>query len=168
MTVSAAGETVARETVAREPETSGRRARTLLVDVDVHPLFLPRDILPRLPEPWRTRYANENSGGGTRVVRDYPRWRNGGFRIDAAVPGGGPAGSDLDLMRSQLLAEYDTDIAILIPLTFGFGGPAAYKAALCRAINDWLAEEWLDRDPRLRGSIHVPLDSPDPAVAAIE
>ena len=30
-------------------------------------------------------------------------------------------------------------------------GPAAYKAALCRAINDWLAQEWLDRDPRLRG-----------------
>ena len=173
MTVNAAGETVARETVAletvaREPETSGRRARTLLVDVDVHPLFLPRDILPRLPEPWRTRYANENSGGGTRVVRDYPRWRNGGFRIDAAVPGGGPAGSDLDLMRTQLLAEYDTDIAILIPLTFGFGGPAAYKAALCRAINDWLAEEWLDRDPRLRGSINVPFDSPDLAVAEIE
>ena len=88
-----------------------------------------------------------------RVVRDYPRWRNGGFRIDAAVPGGGPAGSDLDLLRTQLLEEYDTDIAILIPLTFGFGGPAAYKAALCRAINDWLAEEWLDRDPRLRGQL---------------
>ncbi len=70
-------------------ETAGRsraRARALLIDTDVHPLFLPRDILPRLPEPWRTRYANEVSGGGTRVVRDYPRWRNGGFRIDAAVP----------------------------------------------------------------------------------
>ncbi|MGH3263571.1 MAG: hypothetical protein ACRDNS_16435, partial [Trebonia sp.] len=108
MTVTAVGERVGH----------GRRAKTLLVDVDVHPLFLPRDILPRLPEPWRTRYANENSGGGGgRVVRDYPRWRNGGFRIDAAVPGGAP-GSDLGVLQAQLLEEYDTDIAILIPLTF--------------------------------------------------
>src|SRR5487761_1056251 len=159
----------AQETAASEQAGHARRARTLLVDVDVHPLFLPRDILPRLPEQWRTRYGNEISGGGgARVVRDYPRWRNGGFRIDAAVAGGGPAGSDLDLMRTQLLAEYDTDIAILIPLTFGFGGPAAYKAALCHAINDWLAADWLDRDPRLRGSINVPFDSPDLAVAEIE
>jgi predicted TIM-barrel fold metal-dependent hydrolase len=162
MTVTAA------EAAAREQAGSGRQAKPLLLDVDVHPLFLPRDILPRLPEPWRTRYANENSGrGGARVVRDYPRWRNGGFRIDAAVPGGAP-GSDIDVLRAQLLEEYDTDIAVLIPLTFMLEGPAAYKAALCRAINDWLAEEWLDRDPRLRGSLNVPFDSPDLAVAEIE
>ena len=72
----------------------------------MHPAFLPRDILPRLPEPGRTRFAHENSGRGTRVVRDYPRWRNGGFRIDAAVPGGAP-GSDIDVLRVQLLpSEY--------------------------------------------------------------
>src|ERR1700761_7859699 len=110
----------AHETAARE----GRQAKSLLLDVDVHPLFLPRDILPRMPERWRTRYANENSGrGGARGIADYPRWRNGGFRIDAAVPGGGPAGSDLDLMRTQLLEAYDPDIAVLIPLSFVLEGP---------------------------------------------
>jgi predicted TIM-barrel fold metal-dependent hydrolase len=158
------------------PQAAGRRrpgsgpgAKALLLDTDVHPLFLPRDILPRLPERWRTRYECENSGrGGARAVRDYPRWRNGGYRIDAAVPGGGPAGSDLDLMRTQLLEEYGTDIAILIPLTFVLEGPAQYKAAVCRAVNDWLAEDWLARDPRLRGSLNVPFDSPDLAVAEIE
>ena len=61
MTVTAA------ETAAREQAGSGRQARTLLIDVDVHPLFLPRDILPRLPERWRTRYANEHSGRGGRA-----------------------------------------------------------------------------------------------------
>ena len=77
----------ARETVPVEPAGSGRQARPLLLDVDVHPLFLPRDILPRLPEPWRTRYANENSGGGARVVRDYLALaQRHGFRLDAAVP----------------------------------------------------------------------------------
>ena len=154
-------------TAAETKDRERPRARTLLIDVDVHPLFLPRDILPRLPERWQPRYANEHSGRGPRVVREYPRWRNGGFRIDAAVPGGAP-GSDLGVLRSQLLEEYDTDIAILIPLTFTLEGPAEYKAALCRAINDWLAQEWLDRDPRLRGSVNVPFDSPDLAVAEIE
>ena len=122
MTVTVTPETTSRERPDRTP--SRRGAKTLLLDTDVHPLFLPRDILPRLPERWRARYANENSGRGERGIFDYPRWRNGGFRIDAAVPGGGPAGSDLDLMRTQLLEEYDTDIAILIPLTFAFRGPA--------------------------------------------
>jgi len=150
--------------------TSGkqvRRAKAFLLDTDVHPLFLPRDILPRLPEPWRTRYANDSSGG-PRGITDYPRWRNGGFRIDAAVPGGGPAGSSLGLTQTQLLDEYDTDIAVLIPLTFVFRGPAEYKAALCRAINDWLAEDWLARDPRLRGTLNVPFDAPDLAVQEIQ
>lgn len=160
-------------TATAGPETALRdgmsppRATALLLDVDVHPMFLPRDILPRLPEPWRTRFANEHSGGGTRVVRDYPRWRNGGFRLDAAVPGGAP-GSDIDVLRAQLLDEYGTDIAILIPLTFVLEGPTSYKAALCRAINDWVAQEWLDRDQRLRASLNVPFDSPDLAVAEIE
>ena len=42
------------------------------------------------------------------------------------------------------------------------------SAALCRAINNWIAAEWLDRDPRLRASIVVPVHSPDLAVAEIE
>ena len=83
------------------------------------------------------------------------------------MPGGAPD-SDIDVLRAQLLDEYGTDIAILIPLTFVLEGPTAYKAALCRAINDWVAQEWLDRDPRLRASLNVPFDSPDLAVAEIE
>ena len=42
------------------------------------------------------------------------------------------------------------------------------SAALCRAINDWLAAEWLDRDPRLRASIVVPVHSPELAAEEIE
>ena len=42
------------------------------------------------------------------------------------------------------------------------------SAALCRAINRWLAKEWLDRDPRLRASIVVPVRSPELAAEEIE
>jgi uncharacterized protein len=42
------------------------------------------------------------------------------------------------------------------------------SAALCRTINNWIAAEWLDRDPRLRASIVVPVHSPELAAAEIE
>jgi predicted TIM-barrel fold metal-dependent hydrolase len=41
-------------------------------------------------------------------------------------------------------------------------------AAFCRAVNDWLARQWLDRDPRLRGSIVVPMQNVEYAVDEIE
>ena len=41
-------------------------------------------------------------------------------------------------------------------------------AAFCRALNDWVAKEWLDRDPRLRASIVIPMQNVEYAVDEIE
>ncbi len=41
-------------------------------------------------------------------------------------------------------------------------------AALCAAVNDWVAQELLDREPRLRASILVPAHNPALAVKEIE
>ena len=41
-------------------------------------------------------------------------------------------------------------------------------AALASAVNDWLVEQWLDRDPRLRASITLCMRDPGLAVAEIE
>ena len=41
-------------------------------------------------------------------------------------------------------------------------------AAFCKAINDWIAAEWLSKDKRLRASIVVPMQAPDLAVEEIE
>jgi len=40
--------------------------------------------------------------------------------------------------------------------------------AVARAVNDWIAKEWLDRDPRLRASIVIPTQNVDFAVGEIE
>jgi predicted TIM-barrel fold metal-dependent hydrolase len=40
--------------------------------------------------------------------------------------------------------------------------------AFARAVNDWIAKEWLDRDPRLRASIVVPMQNAEYAVDEIE
>src|SRR3546814_17555312 len=41
-------------------------------------------------------------------------------------------------------------------------------AGFARAVNDWMAREWLDREPRLRASIVVPPQCPELAVEEIE
>jgi predicted TIM-barrel fold metal-dependent hydrolase len=43
-----------------------------------------------------------------------------------------------------------------------------FGAALSSAINDWQRECWIAKEPRLRGSIHVPQDNPIAAVKEIE
>ena len=106
---------------------------------------------------------------GIRCLRDVPGCANGGYRIDAR-PAEGFAGSDLGLVQAQLLDEYDVDYAVLTPMqpqTFGAEAPGLAEA-LCRACNDWTREEWLDRIPRLLGSICPPHEHPDLAVAEIE
>lgn len=157
------------------PQTHVREARgevteqdALLVDTDVHPFLLPKDLLVRLDEPWRTHHERF----GVRVPNPpmvYPRVRNSGYRLDSWPVGGFP-GSDLEMCRRQLLDEYGIDYAILIPLqghTYGAEYPE-YAAALCGVINDWVREEWLDQDPRLRSSISIPLETPELAVPEIE
>ena len=53
-----------------------------------------------------------------------------------------------------------------------YGVQAAFSedlgAAFARAVNDWIAREWLDRDPRLRASIVVPQQNAELAVDEIE
>ena len=53
-----------------------------------------------------------------------------------------------------------------------YGAQAVYDpymaSAFCKAINDWIAAEWLARDPRLRASIVVPMQAPDLAIEEIE
>ena len=58
---------------------------------------------------------------------------------------------------TEALDPFGTQLAICNCL---YGVQAQFSedlgAALARAVNDWIAREWLDRDPRLRASIVVP------------
>ena len=139
-----------------------------LVDVDVHPTMMPASLEERLSAQTLRHYASF----GPRVAGAYamfPRMRNGGFRVDARPEQGLP-GSDLELVRRQLLDEYEIDYAVLTPMQAqNFGGEAPQLAAeLCRALNEWIRDEWLAEEPRLLGSICPPHEHPDLAVAEIE
>ena len=130
--------------------------------------MMPGSLHARLSSRWQ-RHLEEF---GPRVAGAYamfPRMRNGGFRADARPAEGFP-GSDIRLVQEQLLDEYDMDYAVLTPMQAqNFGQEAPELAAeMCRALNDWTREEWLDRDGRLLGSICPPHEHPDLAVAEIE
>ncbi len=72
-------------------------------------------------------------------------------------------------MQRDALDAFGISMAICNPLT---GGQVAVSesmgAAICSAVNDWIIEHWLNKDPRLRASIVVPAQAPLMAVEEIE
>jgi predicted TIM-barrel fold metal-dependent hydrolase len=86
---------------------------------------------------------------------------------DMAAPSTGQRA--VDRLRAEALAPFGTSLAIcncLYGVQLLFSEDMA--AAFCRAINDWMAREWLDREPRLRASIVVPIQLPELAAREIE
>lgn len=83
-------------------------------------------------------------------------------------PAGARPGSSPDIL-SAMLDTFSTSAAIANCI---FGGVAIHSedmaAAMCKAVNDWLAAQWLAREPRLMASILVPLNAPQLAVEEIE
>ena len=137
------------------------------IDCDLHPA-VPNmaALLPYLDEHWREAIVSRGIDGLDLVsyppgspVTCRPDWR----------PDSGKPGTDLDLLRRHALDGFGTRHAIANVV---WGGQAIYSedlaAALCRAVNDWLTHEWLDREPRLRASIVVPWQNPDLAAEEID
>ena len=138
-----------------------------MVDCDVHPLVpgIPA-LLPYMDEMWRDLVVRR----GVEELRSlsYPAHGPLTTRADWRGPDGQGA-SDAARLGREALDPFGTGIAILNCL-YGVQLPFSEDmgAAFARAVNDWIAREWLDRDPRLRASIVVPAQSPALSVAEIE
>ena len=141
-----------------------------VIDVDVHERFTQlKDLAPYLEEPWRSLINRGNWSGFT---SPFIHWgTGGGNRADSIPPSGDPAGSDYDLMREQLLDAYNIKSAVLTgyfyPVMMGDMQVEA-AAALATAYNDYQIEEWLSKDNRLYGSIHVAPQNPQAAAREID
>jgi predicted TIM-barrel fold metal-dependent hydrolase len=153
---------------AIEREQVSKRSSTLVVDVDVHEKASVRDLLPYLDPVWH-RYITDYSFVGPPNAKPYrpaAPWRKDRF------PGPGrAAGSDVDLMRKQLLDEQGTDVAILNSSDLQFSTMESryeFGAAITSAYNDYLIENWLEKDSRFRGSIQVIAHEPGVAAAEID
>src|SRR3954467_936069 len=129
------------------------------IDCDVHPA-LPgvRTLLPYLEPYWREQVTTRGIDGLDLAA--YPAGAPASCRADWRLADGKPGG-DRDALARHVLHELGARFAILHCL---YGIPALYKrhfsAALATALNDWIAAEWLDPEPRFRASILVAPQDP--------
>jgi len=144
-------------------------ARTAVIDCDVH-ATLPNmgTLMPYLPPYWRETFEFRGIDALDFSLTSDPRNTPLHVRPDWKAKGGGGA-SDVSALGRDLLDPFGIDIAILNCMHAGLVAFSEdMAAAMCTAANEWISQEWLDRDRRLRASIAVPLQSPDLAVAEIE
>ena len=139
-----------------------------MIDCDIHNApQSPESVRKFLPDRWQEHHRKY--GGRSYIGSSYPRAVPNAARHDAWPPSGFPPGSDLDFMREQLLDEWGFEFGILNCLN-GAGGQLnlEYGAALARAVNDWQTAEFIDPEPRLKGSIIVPFEAADLAAEEID
>ena len=139
------------------------------IDCDIHPAVPDmRALLPYMDEYWREHLITRGTERLTLHMTSFPPNAPLCVRADYR-PSAGLPGSDLAQLTAQALDAFGTRYAIcnvIYAAQVMFNEDMA--AVLCRAVNDWVAAEWLDRDPRLRASIMVPTQSPQQAAEEIE
>src|ERR1700716_1609709 len=139
------------------------------IDCDLHPAMPGMAaLLPHLDDYWRDQITNRHIDKSSFILTSYPPNSPLSARPDWRQASGAPGG-DLAMIRRQALDPFGSRFAICNVL---HGAAAPFHEdmamALCSAINDWVAKELLDREPRLRASILVPAHNPERAVAEIE
>jgi predicted TIM-barrel fold metal-dependent hydrolase len=139
------------------------------IDCDVHPAMPGMSaLLPYLDPFWRDQLANRHIDQMQFALTSYLPTSPISARSDWRSASGAPA-ADLDAIRRNVLDPFELRYAILNPL---HGAVALFNedmaAAICSAVNDWVAAEMLDREPRLRSSILVYGQNPELAVREIE
>lgn len=129
------------------------------IDCDAH-VGVPdmKTLLPYMSEAWREMITSRGTDGldlafypNNAPITCRPDWR----------PERGKPGTDLDLLRRHALDGFGVTATILHCL---WGAQAVHSEdlaqTLCQAVNDWISDQWLDREPRLRAAIVVPIQSP--------
>ncbi len=134
------------------------------VDCDVQITVPHRDcLLPYLDDYWRD--VSIQRGLQTLDASSFPRTAPINARADWRLEEPAPVEAQLRNLQVNLLDRYGLAIAICNCL---YGVQILHSEdmaqAVARAVNDWIAREWLDRDPRLRASIVVPMQNPRMAV----
>ena len=156
----------------RDGEMKGQQSLAI-ADCDVHPMqSSPNVLYPYLSKRWRDHM--ETFGGHIRQglvgQQAYPRMMAAGQRADAYPEAGGPPGSDLDLLRRQLLDACGVEWGMLIAL--GRSGMDErnldYAAAMSHAVNEWQLNDLVRPEPRLRAGIVVPQEHPEAAAQEID
>ena len=137
------------------------------IDCDVHPQVPGMGaLLPYLDPFWRE--SVEARGIDSLDSISYPPGAPLSARADFRDPTG-RADTTLGALQTQVFERWGADYAICNCI---YGVHLVLSEdmarAFARAVNDWIATEWLAHDERLRASIVIPLQNVEFAVAEIE
>ena len=137
------------------------------IDCDIHPSVPSlKALLPYLDEHWQDIVVARGMDELNSI--SYPAGSPLTARADWRPDKGTPAAT-LEQVRRDHLQAFGVATAICNPL---YGVQLLFSddmaAAFARAVNRWMAAEWLDREPRLRASIVVPPQNVELAVDEIE
>jgi predicted TIM-barrel fold metal-dependent hydrolase len=139
-----------------------------VIDCDVHAVVGSVEVLePYLEAHWREVIATTQFAGAGESP--HPPHLPTSCRRDLPALDGRPAGETLASVREQALDPLGVSRALLSCdyAVDAIKNPDA-AAAFARAVNDWIAAEWLSAEPRLCGRITVPSQQPELAAAEIE
>jgi uncharacterized protein len=139
------------------------------IDCDVH--CAPQSfqaLFPYLSEYWR-QYITDAGIRLTGMAHAYPAGAPTTASSSARALGATPTPASYEELKRGVLDRAGPRFAVLNCLTgFETHRNAYFSAAVASALNDWLREEFLVRDERLRASLVVATVSTEDAVAEIE
>lgn len=140
---------------------------TAPIDCDLHPTLpgLPA-LMPHLDPIWQETVTRR--GLDELLPIAYPANAPLTVRADWR-DAKGQAASTAERLAAEALAPFGTGTAILNCL---YGAQVLFSddlaAVFCRAVNDWIAAEFLDKNPAFRASIVVPMTNSELAVDEID
>ena len=145
--------------------------RAFLIDTDVHEyLRSALDLVPFLPSHWQ-RYLTEGRWDKSRIAQQAYGIPNEfhGTRAEWLLSDG-TIGTSLEQMQAVLFGAEQVDLAILNGFAHfsAMRGNYELATALASAYNDWQIREWLEKEPRLRGSVHIVSRDPQQAAREID
>jgi predicted TIM-barrel fold metal-dependent hydrolase len=150
------------------PAVRGHDFGQPVIDTDIH-CTVPsaKALFPYLSAHWREYITTSAFKGPTDTA--YPAGAPTSALAGTRPPEGGPPGSSLQLIREQVLDAWNVEIGILNP-SYSVDGITApdTAAAMASAANDWIINEWLANEPRLRATMLVPTRVPEMAAQEID
>lgn len=140
-----------------------------VIDIDAH-VNVPslESLFPYQDKIWVQMAYERGFHGPSGVKNAFPPNAPTTVRDEWRVEGVTPA-SSLSAIQNQLLDPWRAESA-LISCYYAVDSVRHpdWAAALAQSLNDWLIAEYLERDPRLVGSIVVPPRDPQAAAAEID
>ena len=123
--------------------------------------------MPYLSAHWQEYFTQTHFNGP--IDTPYPVGVPISARPDTFPTTGDPPGSDLALLREQVLDPWAVEYGLL---NCAYGLESIHNPyaamALAQAVNDWQREAWLEPEPRLRASLIVPGQQPELAAEEID